>query len=282
MLLPCFIIVNSGDTLYHDVKVTVCALCVSLLASVSMNCWCLLEPSSVFTVIVWDNLVWGNANVEECFVALRMISVCYPLENTFELHIEVSIYWFNYVIFVGSVSISESMIPRPCFPALNTVYIQFHYIFARSDIYFRLYLLLIIITTTCISLSLRRTSAPIHLTSVLGVLGTQETFCIVIVGLLERESFDLLLPEFDKPWVIHLRETCCCCSMNLCTLRPNTVYKDRSMRRHQALFWRRCQGGKVKGTRILLCECSKLFPLDSAIISFCFLFLFSLVRLNGK
>jgi hypothetical protein len=25
--------------------------------------------------------------------------------------------------------------------------------------------------------------------------------------LLERDSFDLLLPEFDKPWVIHLRET---------------------------------------------------------------------------
>jgi hypothetical protein len=30
MLLPCFIIVISGDTLYHDVKVTVCTLCVSL------------------------------------------------------------------------------------------------------------------------------------------------------------------------------------------------------------------------------------------------------------
>jgi hypothetical protein len=42
------------------------------------------------------------------------------------------------------------------------------------------------------------------------VLGTQETFCIVIAGLLERYSFDLFLPEFDKPWVIHLRETCCC------------------------------------------------------------------------
>jgi hypothetical protein len=42
------------------------------------------------------------------------------------------------------------------------------------------------------------------------VLGTQETSCIVIAGLLERDSFDLLLPEFDKPWVIHLRETCCC------------------------------------------------------------------------
>jgi hypothetical protein len=25
--------------------------------------------------------------------------------------------------------------------------------------------------------------------------------------LLERDSFDLFLPEFDKPWVIHLRET---------------------------------------------------------------------------
>jgi hypothetical protein len=103
--------------------------------------------------------------------------------------------------------------------------------FARSDIYFRLHLLLIIITTTYISLSLRRTSTPIHLTSVLGVLGTQETFCIVIAGLIERDSFDLLLPEFDKPWVIHLRGTCYC-STNLCTWRPNNVYKNRRVRRH--------------------------------------------------
>jgi hypothetical protein len=145
---------------------------------------------------------------------------------------------------------------------------------------FRLHLLLIIIHITCISLSLRRTSAPIHLTSVLGVLGTQEIFCIVTAGLLKRDRFDLLLPEFDKPWVIHLKETCCS-STNLCTWRPNTVYKNRRVRRHQALFWSRCRGGKVKGTRILVCGCSKLFPLDSAIIFF-FLFLFSLVRLNGK
>jgi hypothetical protein len=82
--------------------------------------------------------------------------------------------------------------------------------FAHIDIYFRLHSLLIIIHITCISLSLRRTSAYIHLTSVLGVLGTQETSCIVIAGLLERHTFDLFLPEFDKPWVIHLRETCCC------------------------------------------------------------------------
>jgi hypothetical protein len=32
--------------------------CVSL-ASVSMNSWCLLEPSSALKVIVWGNLEWG-------------------------------------------------------------------------------------------------------------------------------------------------------------------------------------------------------------------------------
>jgi hypothetical protein len=103
--------------------------------------------------------------------------------------------------------------------------------FARSNFYCRLQLPLIINHITCISLSLCRTSAPIHLTSVLGVLGTQETSCILIVGLLERDTFDLFLPEFDNPWVIHLRETCCC-STNLCTWRPNTVYKNRSIHRH--------------------------------------------------
>ena len=39
-----------------------------------------------------------------------------------------------------------------------------------------------------------------------GVLGTQETSCFVVAGLHERDIFDLFLPEFDKPWVIHLRE----------------------------------------------------------------------------
>jgi hypothetical protein len=114
---------------------------------------------------------------------------------------------------------------------LHTVYLLFCYLFACCHFYFILHLLLIIIHTTCISLSLRRTSASIHLTSVLGVLGTQETFCIIIAGLLERDSFNLFLPEFDKPWVIHLRDTCCY-STNLCTWTPNTVYKIRPVRRH--------------------------------------------------
>src|SRR3954452_1937182 len=121
---------------------------------------------------------------------------------------------------------------------------------ACCHLYFRLLLQFAIIHTTCILLSLCRTSAPIDLTSVLGVLGTQETSCILIAGLLERDILDLYLPKFDKPWVIYLRETCCC-STNLCTWTPNTVYKNRSVRRHQALLLCRCWGGKVKGTHIL-------------------------------
>jgi hypothetical protein len=109
---------------------SVCIVCV-FLVNVSMNCWCLLEPSSAFMVTVWDNPVWGNTDFEECFIALCMISVCYPVENCFELHIDFSIYWFNYVIFVESVSTSESMIPRPCFQALHTVYFPFCYMFGR-------------------------------------------------------------------------------------------------------------------------------------------------------
>src|SRR3954469_16336573 len=106
--------------------------------------------------------------------------------------------------------------------------------FACCHFYFKFQLPFIIIHIICISLSLRQTSAPIHLTSVLGVLGRQETSCILITGLLERDTFDLFLPEFDKPWVIHLRKTCCC-SINIYTWRPNTLYKNKSVRRHHTL-----------------------------------------------
>jgi hypothetical protein len=95
MLLPCFIIVISRDTSYHGVKVTNVHIMCVFLVNVSMNCWCLLEPSSAFMVTMWDNLVWGNTDFEECFVALRMISVRFPLENYLEWHIDVSIYWFQ-------------------------------------------------------------------------------------------------------------------------------------------------------------------------------------------
>jgi hypothetical protein len=99
MLLLCLIIILSGDTSYHGVKVTsVCIMCI-FLVNVSMKYWCLLEPSSALTVIVWDNLVWVHMNFEKCFVALCMISVCFLLENYFELHIDDSIYWFMIRLF---------------------------------------------------------------------------------------------------------------------------------------------------------------------------------------
>ena len=130
------------------------------------------------------------------------------------------------------VATSESMKPRPCFHHCNTVCAHFCHLLPCCNFYYRFILPCFATPITHILPSLRRTSAPIQLTIVLGALGTQETSCILIAGLLERDIFDLYLPEFDKPWVIHLRETCCC-STNLCSWRPNTVYKNRSTRRHQ-------------------------------------------------
>ena len=110
---------------------------------------------------------------------------------------------YSIMISLLRVSTSESMIPRPCFQALKHRLQPVLLHVCLLPFFSRLQLLLIIIHTTCISLSLRRTSAPIHLTSVLGVLGTQETSCILIAGFLERDIFELYLREFDKPWVMH-------------------------------------------------------------------------------
>ena len=56
--------------------------------------------------------------------------------------------------------------------------------------YFLLFLLqksISTIITTLVSPSLRRTSAPIQITIVFSVLGTQEILCNLIVGLSERD-----------------------------------------------------------------------------------------------
>ena len=105
---------------------------------------------------------------------------------------------YSLVLSLLRVSTSESMIPRPCFQALKHRYSQPCYVCCYC--YYRFLLLPAIIYITCILLSFRRTSAPIHLTSVLGVLGKQETSCILIAVLIDRDIFDLYLPEFDKPW----------------------------------------------------------------------------------
>ena len=50
------------------------------------------------------------------------------------------------------------------------------------------------IITTLVSPSLRRTSAPIQITIVFGVLGTQETLYYLVAGLLERDHLHPMPP----------------------------------------------------------------------------------------
>src|SRR6187401_3603729 len=97
------------------------------------------------------------------------------------------------------VATSESMIPRPCFHHCNTICAHVYHLFVCCTFYYRFILLCFAIHITYHLTSLRRTSAPIHLTSVLGVLGRQETSCILVEGCLRETIFNLYFPEFDKP-----------------------------------------------------------------------------------
>ena len=89
---------------------------------------------------------------------------------------------------------SESMKPRPCFQALLHHFSHFCHLFACYNFYYRITKSPFTIHITCILPYLRRTSAPIQLAIVLGVLGTQETSCILIAGLLERGYVQPLPP----------------------------------------------------------------------------------------
>ena len=65
------------------------------------------------------------------------------------------------------------------------------------EIYFYNFILQKPISTNHIALvspSLCRTSAPIQITIVLGVLGTQETLCYLVVGLFERDHMHPMSP----------------------------------------------------------------------------------------
>ena len=65
--------------------------------------------------------------------------------------------------------------------------------------YFRLQIPVSTIHIPLVSPSLRRTSAPIQFTIVLGVLETQETLCYLVAGLLESDHLHPRLPRIDKP-----------------------------------------------------------------------------------
>ena len=75
------------------------------------------------------------------------------------------------------------MNPRPCFQALQY---RFSSLLPLA-LYFHITKPISTIHIALVSPSLRRTSAPIQFTIVLGVLGTQETLCYLVAGLLERD-----------------------------------------------------------------------------------------------
>src|ERR1041385_1576088 len=89
---------------------------------------------------------------------------------------------------------SESTKPWPSFHHCNTVCAHVYHLFPCCTFYYRFILLRFATPITYILPSLHRTSAPIQLLVVLGVLGTQETSCILIAGLLERDHLQPLLP----------------------------------------------------------------------------------------
>ena len=72
----------------------------------------------------------------------------------------------------------------------NTVYAHFYRLLPCCFYIFRLQKPLSTIHIPLVSPSLRQTSAPIQFTIVLGVLGTQETLCYLVAGLLERDHLN--------------------------------------------------------------------------------------------
>ena len=73
------------------------------------------------------------------------------------------------------------------FKHCNTVCARFCYLLPCYFLLFQLQESISTIITTLVSPSLRRTSAPIQITTVFGVLGTQETFYYLAAGLFERD-----------------------------------------------------------------------------------------------
>src|SRR4051812_32224160 len=98
------------------------------------------------------------------------------------------------MLMLFGVATSESMKPRPCFHHCNTVCAHVYYLLPWYTFYYRFILPCFATPITHILPSHHRTSAPIQLLVVLGVLGTQETFCFLIVGFLERDHLQPLLP----------------------------------------------------------------------------------------
>ena len=125
----------------------------------------------------------------------------------------------------------------------NTVYAHFYHLLPCCFYYFRLQKLLSTIHIPLVSPSLCRTSAPIQFAIVLGVLGTQETLLFGCRVAWERPS-----SSYASYGLINLRSSTWgkfATVLQTCALTgPTMSTRIRLYSRHQALFWRHCQGGE--------------------------------------
>ena len=90
---------------------------------------------------------------------------------------------------------SESTDPRPHFQALQYRFCA-RLLFATLLFLIQIIKNIYTINITLLSPSLGRTSAPIQVTIVLGVLGTQETLCYLVAGLFERDHLHHMPPTY--------------------------------------------------------------------------------------
>ena len=86
------------------------------------------------------------------------------------------------------------MNPRPCFLPLQYRLRSLLSLVTLLFYNFRLQKPISTIHIALVSPFLRRTGAPIQFTIVLGVLGTQETLCYLVAGLLERDHLHPMPP----------------------------------------------------------------------------------------
>ena len=84
------------------------------------------------------------------------------------------------MLILWRVATSESMTPRTCFQPLQHRLLSVLLLVILLPFLLQIYNTLFYHPCYPILLSLRRTSAPIQLIIILGVLGTQETSCILI------------------------------------------------------------------------------------------------------
>ena len=126
----------------------------------------------------------------------------------------------------GRHNTSESTYPRPHFQALqyrlcsvlSIATLMFYCSYYKKSIS--------TIITTLVSPSLLRTSAPIRITIVFGMLGdTRDSLLFGCRFVWERPS-----SSYASHGLINLRSSTwgkCYCLINLCTWRPNNVYKKK-------------------------------------------------------